>query len=100
MSSLSIRGVNLRARVYLRTREMNISVVMDWLFCLSISARSALIFSANSFCLLLIPPRHSGETVIGEFAGNIVLIDPLEQAIQFLIAGLQAFSSFSFKHAI
>ena len=65
MSSLSILGVSLRARVYLRTREMNISVVMA--------------------------PRHSGETVIGEFAGNIVLIDPLEQAIQFLIAGLQGF---------
>ena len=29
-------GVSLRARVYLRTREMNISVVMAWLLCFSI----------------------------------------------------------------
>ena len=45
--------------------------------------------------LLLVPPRHTGETVIRELAGNIVLIDPFKQAVQFLITGLQF--SFSFR---
>lgn len=70
---------------------MNISVVMDWLFCLVNLGAERLDFLRQFLLLLLITPRHSGETVIGEFAGNIVLIDPLEQAIQFLIAGLQGF---------
>ena len=50
--------------------------------------------------LLLIPPRHSGETVIREFAGNIILIDPLEQAVQLLIAGLQGFQLFRLQLSV
>ena len=41
--------------------------------------------------LLLVPPRHTGEAVVRELAGNIVLIDPLKQTVQLLIAGLQGF---------
>ena len=43
-------GVSFFARVYLRTVEMNISVVMVLLLSLSISERSVLIFSDSSFC--------------------------------------------------
>lgn len=43
-------GCQLFALVYLRTRLMNISVVMVRLLCFSISERSCLIFSVSSFC--------------------------------------------------
>ena len=46
----SIRGVSFFALVYLRTRLINISVVMVRLLCFSISERSCLIFSVSSFC--------------------------------------------------
>ena len=49
-SSFSIRGVSFFALVYLRTRLMNISVVIVRLLCFSISERSCLIFSVSSFC--------------------------------------------------
>ena len=48
-------------------------------------------FLRQLFFLLLVLPRHTGEAVIRELAGNIVLIDPLKQAVQLLIAGLQDF---------
>ena len=46
-------------------------------------------FLRQLLLLLLVPPRHTGEAVIRELAGNIVLIDPFKQAVQLLIAGLQ-----------
>ena len=41
--------------------------------------------------LLLVPPRHTGEAVRGEFVGNVVLIDALKQTVQLLVTGLQGF---------
>ena len=48
-------------------------------------------FLRQLLLLLLVPPRHTGEAVIRELAGNIVLIDPFKQAVQLLITGLQGF---------
>ena len=48
-------------------------------------------FLRQLLLLLLVPPRHTGEAVVRELAGNIVLIDPLKQTVQLLIAGLQGF---------
>ena len=52
-------------------------------------------FLRQLLLFLLAPPRHTGETVVRELVGNIVLIDPFKQAVQFLITGLQF--SFSFR---
>ena len=41
--------------------------------------------------LVLIPSGHFRKTVVGEFAGNIVLIDAFKQPVQFLVTGKQGF---------
>ena len=44
-------------------------------------------FLRQLLLLVLIPPGHFCEAVIGELAGNIVLIDALKKAVQFFITG-------------
>jgi len=48
---------------------------------------------------ILIPTGHFGKAVIRELAGNIVLIDTLEQSIQFFITGLQGYKQVSHSNA-
>ena len=48
-------------------------------------------FLCQLLLFVLIPSGHFCKTVIGELAGNIVLIDTLKQPVQFFIAGLQGF---------
>ena len=45
--------------------------------------------------LLFIPAGHFRKAVVAELAGNIVLIDTLNQSIQFFITGLQGRKDFS-----
>ena len=44
-------------------------------------------FLRQFLLLVLIPPGHFCEAVIGELAGNIVLIDALKETVQFFITG-------------
>ena len=44
-------------------------------------------FLRQLLLLVLIPPGHFCEAVIGELAGNIILIDALKKAVQFFITG-------------
>ena len=44
-------------------------------------------FLRQLLLLVLIPPGHFCEAVIGELAGNIVLIDALKKVVQFFITG-------------
>ena len=44
-------------------------------------------FLRQLLLLVLIPPGHFCEAVIGELAGNIVLIDALKEAVQFFVTG-------------
>ena len=44
-------------------------------------------FLRQFLLLVLIPPGHFCEAVIGELAGNIILIDALKKAVQFFITG-------------
>ena len=44
-------------------------------------------FLCQFLLLVLIPPGHFCEAVIGELAGNIILIDALKKAVQFFITG-------------
>ena len=49
---------------------------------------------------ILIPTGHFGKAVIRELTGNIVLIDTLEQSIQFFITSLQGCKLFLFESAV
>ena len=44
-------------------------------------------FLRQLLLLVLIPPGHFCKTVVGELAGNIVLIDAFKQSVQFLVTG-------------
>ena len=44
-------------------------------------------FLCQFLLLVLIPAGHFGKAIIGELAGNIVLIDALKKAVQFFITG-------------
>ena len=48
-------------------------------------------FLRQFLLLVLIPPGHFCEAVIGELAGNIVLIDAFKEAVQFFITGKERF---------
>ena len=44
-------------------------------------------FPRQFLLLILIPSGHFRKTVVGELAGNIVLIDAFKQSVQFLVTG-------------
>ena len=48
-------------------------------------------FLHQLFLLVLIPSGHFRKTVIGELAGNIVLIDAFKQSVQFFVSCKQGF---------
>ena len=50
--------------------------------------------------LVLISPGHSGKAFIRDFAGNVVLIDALKEAVQFFITGKECFQLFLFQLAV
>ena len=49
--------------------------------------------------LILVSLGHSGKAFVRDFAGNIVLIDALKEAVQFFITGLQGCKLFFFEFA-
>ena len=51
-------------------------------------------FLCQFLLLVLIPPGHFCEAVIGELAGNIVLVDALKKAVQFFVTGKERFQLF------
>ena len=50
--------------------------------------------------LVLISPGHFGKAFVRDFAGNIVLIDALKEAVQFFITGKECFQLFLFQLAV
>lgn len=44
-------------------------------------------FLRQLFLLILVPSGHFRKTVVGKFAGNIVLIDAFKQPVQFVVTG-------------
>ena len=82
-----------RSGVLADQRPINISVVMELAALLLYLGAELFYFLRQLLLLVLIPPGHFCEAVIGELAGNIVLIDALKQAVQFLIAGLERLSA-------
>ena len=61
---------------------------------------SAFDFLGQLLLLVLISPGHSGKAFIRDFAGNIVLIDALKEAVQFFITGKECFQLFLFQLAV
>ena len=57
-------------------------------------------FLRQLLLLVLIPPGHFCEAVIGELAGNIVLIDALKEAVQFFVTGKERFQLFFLQLAV
>ena len=57
-------------------------------------------FLGQLLLLVLISPGHSGKAFIRDFAGNIVLIDALKEAVQFFITGKECFQLFLFQLAV
>ena len=57
-------------------------------------------FLRQLLLLVLIPPGHFCEAVIGELAGNIVLIDALKEAVQFFITGKERFQFLFLQFAV
>ena len=57
-------------------------------------------FLRQLLLLVLIPPGHFCEAVIGELAGNIVLVDALKKAVQFFITGKERFQLFFLQLAV
>jgi hypothetical protein len=51
------------------------------------SRNGAFYFLRKLLLFLLIAAGHLRKAVVAELAGNIVLIDALEQAVQFIVAG-------------
>ena len=57
-------------------------------------------FLRQLLLLVLIPPGHFCEAVIGELAGNIVLIDALKETVQFFVTGKERFQLFFLQLAV
>ena len=57
-------------------------------------------FLGQLLLLVLISPGHSGKAFVRDFAGNIVLIDALKEAVQFFITGKECFQLFLFQLAV
>ena len=61
---------------------------------------SAFDFLGQLLLLVLISPGHSGKAFVRDFAGNIVLIDALKEAVQFFVTGKESFQLFLFQLAV
>ena len=57
-------------------------------------------FFRQYLLLVLIPTGHFCKAVIGEFAGNIVLVDAFKEAVQFFITGKERFQLFFLQLAV
>ena len=57
-------------------------------------------FLGQLLLLVLISPGHSGKAFVRDFAGNIVLIEALKEAVQFFITGKECFQLFLFQLAV